>query len=531
MKVISAMLALLFASVALPASEARAARCEDLAKLKWRVVTVTSSTNIPAGRFTPPGSSNALDTPGFCRVVAVAKPTLDSVINIEVWIPPAHHRNREFLAVGNGGYTGAIQYVELADGINRGFAAASTDTGHTGADLAFAAGHPEKIVDWGYRAVNVMTESAKLIIRGYSGAFPKHSYFMGCSTGGHQALSEAQRFPADYDGVVAGDPGNNRVHLNAGFLWAFAATHDANGNAILSGSNLQLLNKAALEACDAADGIKDGIISEPEKCQFDPGVLLCNDRESDRCLTAAQIAAVKKIYAGLRNPRTGEQIIAGYSPGSESPEGDTWAQGWRTYITDRKEPLRLDFWKYWVFNDPNWDWRKFDYDRDLAYADTKVAAVNASSPDLNAFRARGGKILMYSGWADPTGPPTDAVNYYKRAGEAVGGRQQIESFFRLFMVPGMVHCGGGPGPSFFGGFGPAASPPEIERDPEHDALSAVVQWVEKGIAPSHMVATHITDSKVDRTRPLCPYPKVARWNRIGSTDDARNFTCDAEPAK
>ena len=514
-----------FAFIIAVTGAASAVTCADLVKVTIAGVSVTAATDVAAGRFTPAGAEKALDTPAFCRVIAVARPTSDSVINFEVWIPTGERWNQNLLGVGNGGYNGAIQFGELADGLNRGFATASTDTGHTGTDLTFAAGHPEKIVDWGYRAIHVMTESAKQIIRQYSGAFPKHSYFMGCSTGGHQALSEVQRFPADYDGVVAGDPGNNRVHLNAGFLWAFAATHDANGNAILPSSKLTLLNKAALDACDAADGIKDGIISEPESCHFDPGILLCKQKEDDQCLTAAQIAAVKKVYAGPRNARTGEQIIAGYSPGSESPQGDTWAQGWRIYITDRKEPMRLDFWKYWVFNDANWDWRKFDYDRDLLYADTKVAAVNASSADLNAFKARGGKLLMYSGWADPTGPPTDAINYYKRVEEVVGGRQQSESFFRLFMVPGMAHCGGGPGPNFFGGFGPAASPPEVIKDPEHDVLSALVEWVEKDVAPDRIVASHATNEKIDRTRPICPYPKVARWKGIGSSDNANSFSC------
>lgn len=227
---------------------ASATSCEDVSKIKISGVSITSASDVAAGHFSPP-LDKALDTPAFCRVVAMAKPTSDSVINFEVWIPTGERWNQDFLGVGNGGYNGAIQYAELADGLNRGFAAASTDTGHTGADLEFAAGHPEKIVDWGYRAVHVMTESAKLIIREYSGRRPEHSFFMGCSTGGHQTLSEVQRFPADYDGVVAGDPGNNRVHLNVGFLWDFAATHDANGKAILPSSKLALLNKAALVAC------------------------------------------------------------------------------------------------------------------------------------------------------------------------------------------------------------------------------------------------------------------------------------------
>jgi feruloyl esterase len=416
--------------------------------------------------------------------------------------------------------------MELALALRRGFATASTDTGHTGADLTFAAGHPEKIVDWGYRAIHIMTESAKLIIREYSGVLPTHSFFMGCSTGGHQALSEVQRFPADYDGVIAGDPGNNRVHLNVGFLWAFAATHDASGAAILPTAKLSLINKAAVAACDALDGVRDGIISEPEACHFDPAVLLCKGEDNELCLTGPQVAAVKKVYEGPKNPRTGEQIIAGYSPGSESPAEDNWAEGWKTYITDRKEPMRLDFWRYWVFNDPKWDWRTFDFDSDVAYADKKLAAVNASNADLSKFRSRGGKILMYSGWADPTGPPMDAANYYKRVEEASGGRENTESFFRLFMVPGMAHCGGGPGPNIFGGYGPPAPvSPEIKLDPQHDVLSALVQWVEKGSAPEYIIASHVRDGRVDRTRPICPYPKVPRCNGKGSSDDAWNFTC------
>lgn len=524
---LSIFCAVLIGSVALTAPQARGEKCGELVKLSLPDVTLTSATNVAAGQFIPPGSSNALETPEFCRVVAVAKPTSDSAINFEVWIPTGTRWNHDFLGVGNGGYTGAIRYADLADALKRGFTAASTDTGHTGADLTFAAGHPEKIVDWGYRAIRIMTVSAKLILRAYSGAFPKYSFFMGCSTGGHQALSEVQRFPTDYDGVVAGDPGNDRVHLNVGFLWAFAATHDSNGNAILPTSKLPLINRAAVAACDSADGVKDGIISDPQACHFDPGVLLCKSEENDQCLTANQITAVKKVYAGPRNPRTGEKIIAGYPPGSESPVGDDWAGGWKAYITDRKEPMRLDFWRFWVFNDPTWDWRTFDYDRNVAYADGKLAAINASNPDLGVFQSRGGKILMYSGWADPIGPPMDAIDYYKRVEEAIGGRQKTETFFRLFMVPGMAHCGGGPGPNIFGGYGPPAPiSPLIKIDPDHDVLSALVRWVENGSAPDYIVASHLTNDMIDRTRLLCPYPKVASWNGTGISDDAQNFTCE-----
>jgi feruloyl esterase len=390
---------------------AGATTCENLAKLTLPDISVASATIISAGHFTPPGSSATLETSQFCRVVAVARPTADSQITFEVWIPPRERWNGDFLGVGNGGYTGVISYAALANAMRRGFAAASTDTGHTeGEDLLFGVGHPEKIVDWGYRSIHVMTESAKVVIRNFQGQFAKRSYFYGCSTGGAQALSEAQRFPGDYDGLVAGAPGNDRVHINVGFLWAFAATHDANDNLILPSSKLPLITKAAVQACDELDGIRDGIISAPQSCRFNPEVLLCKGAEREQCLTADQVEAVRKVYAGPRNPRTGEQIIAGYSPGSESPTGDVFG-GWKSYITDRQEPARLSFWRYWVFNNPDWDWHTFDYDQDVAYADAKMAAANANAPDLSVFKARGGKLLMYSGWADPIGPPMDAVDY------------------------------------------------------------------------------------------------------------------------
>jgi len=518
-----------FVSIVLMPTPVFAAGCEELQKLNLPDVTVASASNIPPGSFTPRGSSVALHTQGFCRIEAVARPVPGSIIGFEVWIPPADRWNHNFEGVGNGAYIGAISYGALANALQRGFAAASTDTGHTGSELSFAIGHPEKIVDWGYRAVHVMTEAAKLIIRDYTGSFPQHSYFNGCSTGGAQALAEVQRFPADYDGVVAGDPGNNRVHLNIGFLWAFAATHDSTGKSILPTSKLQLLHDAIIAACDASDGIKDGIISDPQACRFDPASLLCRGRETDTCLTPLQVEAVRKVYQGPRNPRTGEQLIAGYSPGSESPPEDEY-KGWKTYITDLNEPMRLDFWKYWVFNDPNWDWRTFDYDRDVAYADQKVASVNASSTDVKAFKDRGGKVLMYSGWADPVGPPLDAVHYYEQVSSAMGGLQRTQDFFRLFLAPGMGHCAGGVGPQIFGGAragnDPHVVPPQINLDPEHDVLSALDHWVQMGTAPDYLIAIHLGPNDVpDRTRRLCPYPSKAAWNGRGSPDEAANFRC------
>jgi feruloyl esterase len=246
--------------------------------------------------------------------------------------------------------------------------------------------------------------------------------------------------------------------------------------------------------------------------------LLCKGQKNDQCLTLVEVEAVKKVYAGPHNPRTGEQIIAGYySLGSESPAGDPLG-GWKAYITDRTEPTRLAFWQRWVLSDPNWDCRTFDYDRDVAYADNAMAVANASNPDLSAFRTRGGKLLNVFWVADPIGPPMDAVNYYEKVQKVLGGRAKTGSFFRLFMAPGMSHCGGGPGPILFG-----SDVSHSKIDPEHDVLSALQQWVEGDSAPQYIIAAHRTNDVVDRTRPLCPYLKVALWNGSGDSDDAKNF--------
>lgn len=505
-------------------------RCAGLTSLAIPDIRIISATEIPPGPFAiRPEDSPSFTAPEFCRVIAVATPTPDSKINLEVWLPPSHVWNGNFEGVGNGAYIGAISYGAMANAINRLFATASTDTGHSGSDLSFGAQHPERIADWGYRAIHVMTDVAKIVIRSYYGRFPAHSFFNGCSTGGSQALSEAQRFPSDYDGIIAGDPGNNRIRLNVGFLWAWIATHqDPASN--LSDSKLSTLHRAVIAACDKLDGVADGIIGDPRKCKFDPATMACKGADNDSCLTKAQVDAVRKIYEGPRNPRTGERWIAGYSPGSENPTGDP-NQGWQEYITGPNEPMRLDFWKYWVFNDPNWDWRTFDFDRDVTYAEAKVASVNATSTDLRAFQESGGKLLLYSGWADPIGPPEDAIDYYEGVARRMGGSTKIDSFFRLYMVPGMAHCNGGPGPVIVGGAragdSPGMVPPQTNTSAEYDVLSAMELWVETAAAPGRIIASHFNNEKVDRTRPVCPYPQVARWNGTGSIDLAESFVCVA----
>jgi feruloyl esterase len=478
--------------------------CDSLTSLIIPDTTITSAAPVAAGPLSLPGTRAPLTVPAICRVLAVSRPTPDSEIHFELWIPPAEAWNGKFEGTGNGGFSSAMEYNRMAEALSRGYATAGSDTGHEGGDLKFGVGHIEKINDWSYRAVHVMTESSKVILRDYYGRFPQYSYFNGCSTGGHQALSEAQRYPDDYDGIVAGDPGNNRIHLMTGFLWAYSALYK-DAASPLPAAKLPLISKAAMEACDANDGVKDGIIGDPRRCKFDPGVLLCKNGDDGSCLTAPQVEAVRKIYAGPVNPRTGEKIFAGFPRGSET--------GWPGYFVGQPSPSRNEFWKLWVFNFPEWDWRTFDFDRDLSYADKKMAVVNALDTNLAPFKAHNGKLVMYHGWADPVVPPEDGVRYYEAVQKTMGGAAKTTDFFRLFMVPGMGHCAGGVGPNSF------------------DAVGALDQWVSKRQAPQTIVATHSTAGKVDRSRPLCPYPQEAVWKGSGSTDDAASFTCASPGAK
>jgi feruloyl esterase len=492
--------------------------CGSLAALTIPAVTIRSATSMAAGAFTPAGAAAPMTLPAFCRVEATARPTSDSEIKFEVWIPPAEAWNGKLQGVGNGGYQGSISYAAMAMALRRGYATASTDTGHTGDDMKFGQGHPEKLIDYGHRAVHVMTDSAKLIVRDATGRFADRSYFVGCSAGGHQALSEAQRYPEDYDGIIAGDPANNRIRQTFGFLSSWMATHGADGKPLLSTPKLALLTKSVVDACDAIDGLKDGLVDDPRRCHFDPARLLCAATAKDdaACLTPAQVEAAKKMYDGARNPRTGDLIYTGWPRGSEA-FGEAASQSWRQYVVDPPEPMRVGLFRYWLFHDPNWDYRTIDWDRDLAYAEQRLSHMAAVDRDLSAFKKRGAKLLMYTGWADPVVPPQDTVAYYDSVAKTMGGLPGTRDFFRFFLAPGMGHCSGGPGPNQF------------------DHLTALEQWVEKGIAPDKLIASHITNGKIDRTRPLCAYPQVARWKGTGSSDEAANFSCVADtgaaPAK
>jgi feruloyl esterase len=495
----------LLAEVSLPASS-YGTSCANLAALTIPTITIRSATATAAGPFTPANGATPLTLPAFCRVEATARPTSDSDIRFEVWIPPSDAWNGKLEGVGNGGYSGAIGYTAMATGLRRGYAVVSTDTGHAGDDMKFGQGHPEKVIDWAYRSIHVMTDAAKLIVRNAQGRFAERAYFSGCSSGGHQALSEAQRYPDDYDGIIAGDPANNRIRQTFAFLYSWLSTHTSDGKPIVTTAKLALLTKAAVEACDSLDGLKDGIIDDPRRCHFDPAKLACKGADDATCLTQPQVDAAKKMYEGVKNPRTGEPIYTGWPRGSEA-FGDNPIQSWRQYVVDPQEPMRVGFFRYFLFHDPNWDYRTIDIDRDLAFAEQKLPYMAAVEKDLTPFKKRGGKLLMYTGWADPVVPPQDTVAYYDGVAKAMGGLDKTREFYRFFLAPGMGHCSGGTGPNQF------------------DMLTALEQWVEKGIAPERIVASHSTGGKIDRTRPLCVYPQVARWKGTGSTDEAANFSC------
>ena len=488
----------LLLSPALNASSEFASSCENLAALMIPDSAVTSAV-IEQVKGLPARTGGSAE---FCRVKVVSRPVPDSEIHFEVWLPSSEMWNGKLLGTGNGGYSGDLSLTAMEAALKRGYATAGSDTGHQGGDLKFGAGHPEKIKDWSYRAVHVMTEGAKLVIRNYYGRFPKQSYFTGCSTGGHQALSEAQRYPSDYDGIIAGDPGNNRIRLNIGFLWSWIASHE-DPSAAFPASKLPMLNRAVIAACDTLDGVRDGLIDDPRRCKFDPGELLCKGTADESCLTAAEVSSVRKIYDGARNPRTEERIFGGWERGSEA--------GWAGYFVGHPEPARTDFWRYWVFHNPAWDPASFDFDQDVSYAESELGMVVADNPDLASFKKRKGKLIVYHGWADPVAPPEDTIRYYEKVQGAMGGAGTTTDFVRLFMVPGMAHCAGGPGPNTF------------------DMLEPLDSWVTQNKAPGQIIATHSTNGHVDRTRPLCPYPQVARWNGSGSIDDAASFVCASPP--
>jgi feruloyl esterase len=475
-------------------------QCTALASLSLRNATITLATTIDEGTSVPiVGTTQSVVAPrAFCRVAATLRPSGDSDIKVEVWLPVSGW-NQKFQGVGNGGFNGAMAYGAMVTALRRGYATASTDTGHAGTSASFALGHPEKVVDFGWRAVREMTVAAKLIVAAYYESGPRLSYWNGCSAGGRQAMKEAQRFPADYDGIIAGAPGLDWTGRAAQAV-RIAKVLEADESARLPQAARQRLHRAALAACDASDGLQDGLISSPEHCAFDPAVLQCTEANATDCLNQAQAATAQLIYSSPVNPRT-RRPIPGLLPGSELGWTDL---GW----TASARATGLDQFRFLVFGDPTWTIQQFNFDTDIVRAEqSDDNTINALDPDLKAFVTRGGKLIQYHGWSDPQISPAISTQYYARVAQALGGAARLHDSYRLFMAPGMGHCSGGAGPNTF------------------DALAALEAWVEEGRAPDRILASHSTQGVVDRTRPLCPYPQIAAYTGTGSVDDAANFVC------
>lgn len=507
-----------------PQAVAKACDMSSFADLKLEGATVTSVASVAADSYKPAGSSNAItNLAAFCQIKGQATPTSDSLVNFEMWVP-ASGWNGKLVTTGNGGYSPALNYGDMAYAMRQGYAVMGGDTGHQSTDpneMFWGVGHPEKIKDWGTRSVHAITVPGKAILAQLQGKAAARAYYYGCSTGGHQGYAEVQNYPTDFDGVIAGDPGNNRVALNAEFLWRFQSNHVANDNStlILTSAKAKLITQKAVAACDSLDGVADGVIGDPRACTssvFNIDSLLCTAGDAADCLTQAQIDAAKKIYQGPRNARTQAQIYPGLVVGSES--------GWSSYWGGNGVPVRSDFWALWSFDNPQWNWWTFDWDRDYTYTQAKLSPlVDQVNPNISAFKAAGGKLITYQGWADPVVNPIDTIAYYDQVKAAQGSQAATDSFFRLFMVPGMGHCSGSPmgAPVNFGNQGGSVPNPT----PANDVLMAMDQWVDKGIAPDSIVASKVTSGAVTATRPLCAYPKKAVYKGSGSTDDAANFSC------
>jgi feruloyl esterase len=481
-----------------------AATCESLVSLGVPHTKITLAQPVAAGEFTLPAGTpapfpgaagpNFKDLPAFCRVSATSMPTSDSEIKIEVWMPVLGW-NGKLRGTGNGGLGGNLSFGGLATAMHGGFAAAAENTGHENGS-AYALSHPEKVIDFGDRAAHEMTITAKAAIAAFYGSAPKFSYMNECGGGSIAALKEAQKYPEDYDGVVVGGFAAHLTHHTFAQMWIWQATHK-DAASFIPPAKFPAIHQAALAAC----GAKDGVIDNPAECKFDPEVMECRGADSEACLTAPQVEAARKLYAGPRNPRTGEQIYSPLYPGSEL--------GWGQLTGDAPISIAADFFKYFVYKDPAWDYKTHpvNFDSDVALAD-KLAnlPVNAMDPDIKKFAARGGKMMLHGGWNDAGVPPLEAVNYYNSVVKTIGAKTAL-SAVRLYMVPGMGHCGGGEGTDHF------------------DLFPALQQWVEQKQAPGELVAARIENGKEVRTRPLCTYPEIASYKGSGSRDDASNFVC------
>jgi hypothetical protein len=527
----------LLASTAMAGGPALAASCESLANLKLPDTTITLAQSMAAGTFTPPGVPAAKPIPvAFCRVAGSIKPTSDSDIKFELWLPQAGWTGR-YESVGNGGFAGSIPFGAMVSPLSGGSAVSGTDDGHDVPPSAsdegkssWALGNPEKIIDYSYRAVHLTAEGGKAITSAFYGSKPKYSYFVGCSAGGREALMEAQRYPNDFDGIVAGAPANQTVKslsLRAANLKTIMASEAG----YISPADVQKIGATITAACDGLDGVKDGVIADPRQCRLDPASLP---------LTSAQIKTFQALHDG---PKTS----AGRPMGPGMPFGSE-AVGWVQNILGpsfadapskaASSIIAKGYLANFVYRDATWDFRSFDPDKSPADIEKALGLIlDATDTSFAEFKAHNGKLISYHGWGDALITPLLTLDYYNAVIAAQGragatpvasgtpdnsAREKTQAFYRLFMAPGMGHCRGGPGPNQFGQVGG-------DGDADHDVVAALQRWVEKGVAPTKLIATKFLGDDptkgVEMTRPLCVHPQVAKYNGTGNTQDAANFAC------
>jgi feruloyl esterase len=487
--------------------------------------TIGIAESIPAGTYQPPGSAAAFtDLPAFCRVTATLSPVPDSSIGIEVWLPTTTWNGR-YQQVGNHGWGGTIYWSEMAPQLRRGFATGATDDGHVRLssnpfDVSWAFGHPSKIDDFAWRAVHELAEKAKLLITAYYGKHQSYTYFNGCSDGGREGLREAHDFPDDFDGVLFG---------GAASYWTHAATEQLFMSINLKNSGIQgtsgaviltLAQNAATKACDAADGVVDGLIRDPQRCHWDPHTLICKaGQDQATCITPAQANAIEANVRPVRDPVTGKWVFSGMSRGSEF---DQIRFGYNLSLA----PFGVSNYQL-ALNDPTWDGSTFDLHADLPTLDRMLGVMNLTDTDLHPFRETGGKMIQWHGWDDAAFTPGWTIKYYEEVVKGVGrgNLQRVQDFYRLFMLPGVGHCGTGIGPDDIG----AENQTAVSSDPEHDAVSALLDWVEHGVAPQKLIATKFNNNDptqgIQIQRPICPYPSQAIYNGAGDTSVASSFHC------
>ena len=509
--------------------------CEGLKAISLPNTTITTAEFVQEGVYTPPrppapargaapaaapqrgarGATPAtppapIIAPAHCKVVAVLKPSSDSLINMELWLPPTDKWNGKFQAVGNGGWAGSIQGLGGANppmvaALRAGYATAGNDTGHQEGNGQFTLGHPEKVIDFAYRAMHEMTVQSKMLIKTFYDQTPRLSYYNGCSTGGRQGLMAAQRYPEDFDAILAGAPANDHLYLHAGDMARMVETFkDPEG--LIPQAKQTLLAKAVMNACDANDGVTDSLITNPMACKFNPAVLQCKSGDAPDCLTTKQVATAQRLYTAAKNSK-GELIFPGYAYGGEAAYNimrGSPAPGTDIAANPVPGDLQLGTFRYLAHQDPNWDWKTFNIDTDTALAKKMGGIIDSVDTDMSKFKARGGKLLMYHGWADPAIPSEHTVVYYNNVLKKMGKNQN--NWMELFMVPGMGHCSGGAGPN------------------QIDWMGALETWREKGDTPTSIIGKGKI-GETPMTRPLCPHPQVATYKGNGDTNDAANFAC------